>query len=210
MNSSKAKIEQALLDVRRAYRLLHDYQRMVLDAVNHIGKQFGLSYRGGYPLFSNATPREGKGALHNWAWDWLNMVFYEFYFRPQGEDENTSLRFSVLLISDTGYFCAEDESLAATNVGGFLLPEQSSTKVGFVLSGPKWDALSFLKNKNEMKTFIEKDGALPAEYAAKGIHAKCVDLARLASEEETNVLLDELVAFAQANDIPLKRIAPKA
>jgi len=209
INPSSAKIDQALLDVRKAYRLLHDYQRMVLDAVNYIGKQFGLSYKGGLSKFSNAAPRDDKGRLDLCAWDWLNMVFYEFYFRPEGEDDNTSLRFSVLLISDTGYFCAEEETLAKANVAGYLPPDQSSTKVGFILSDHRWDAFSFTENKNAMKTFIEKGGELPAEYAAKGIYGICVDLARLSSEEKTNALLDELVVFAQANGIPLKRIVPK-
>jgi hypothetical protein len=41
MNPSTASIEQALLDVRKAYRLLHDYQRMVMDALNYVGSSWG-------------------------------------------------------------------------------------------------------------------------------------------------------------------------
>ena len=207
---SASKIDQALLDVRKAYRLLHDYQRIVLDAVNYIGKQFGLSYRGGIPYFSNVSPREEKGKLDNCAWDWLNMVFYEFYFRSEGEDDKTSLRFSVILISDSGWFCAEDEYLVKSNVAHYLAPELSSTKVGFIVSGPQNVAFSFTESKEAMKTFIVNSGELPAEYAAKGIYGKCFDMGRLASEEETNRLLDELVLFAQANGIQLKRVAAKA
>lgn len=206
MNSSP-EIERALLDVRKAYRLLHDYQRMVLDAVDYIGKQFGMSYKGGSPRFSNVSPRIDKGKLDYWAWDWLNMVFYEFYFRPNGEDDKVSLRFSILLISDTGYFCAEDERLEKTNIAGYLSPDLSSTKVGFVISGPQYDKFSFTGEKIQMKSFIENDGELPSEYAEKGIYGKCVGLERLASEEETNKLLDELIVFAQDKNVPLKRIA---
>ena len=31
MNASTVKMHEALLDVRKAYRLLHDYQRMALE-----------------------------------------------------------------------------------------------------------------------------------------------------------------------------------
>jgi len=207
--SSGAKIEHALLDVRKAYRLLHDYQRMVLDAVNYIGKQFGASYGGGYAKYSAVTPRDGKGHLDCCAWDWLNMVLYEFFFTQKLEGDNL-LRFSILIISDTGYFCAEDKALEKTNVAGYIAPDRSLTKVGFIISGKEWPDLSFMEDKATMKMFIENDGEIPVELAASGILGKCVDLARLASEEETNVLLDELVVLAQANGIPLKRIAPKA
>jgi hypothetical protein len=198
---SASKIESALLDVRRAYRLLHEYQRLVLDAVDYIGKEFGLTYVGGWPKFSHATPREGTGQLSNWAWDWLNMVLYEFHFRKTLPD-GSRLRFSVLLISDTGYFCAPDDRLEKTRVSGYLPAAKSATKLGFFLSVKEWD-VEIVGDKAAMRRFIETGGELPAIFAAKGILGKCVDLANIASEEKTQALLEEIAAFAKSGGIPL-------
>lgn len=55
MNTNPAEIADALLDVRKSYRLLHDYQRAALDAASYIGNRLGLSYQGGYGT-SPASP----------------------------------------------------------------------------------------------------------------------------------------------------------
>lgn len=198
------KIDQALLDVRKAYRLLHDYQRMVIDAVNYIGKQLNVVYVGGWPRYSDASPRAGRGELDSWAWDWLNMMFYEFHFERQIE-EGKHLRLSLLLISDTGYFCAEDEMLQKTNLRGYLAADASATKLGFILSAEYWPDTGFTLDKAQMKSFIENRGELPIDWSEKGFVGGCVDINRLASEEETIVLLDEIVALARSSGIPLNR-----
>jgi hypothetical protein len=198
-----SKIESALLDVRRAYRLLHEYQRMVLDAVDFIGKEFDLVYVGGWPKFSNAAPRDGAGQLSNWSWDWLNMMFYEFHFRKDLTGGG-QLRLSVLLISDTGYFCAPDEGLEKTKVADYLPAAKSSTKLGFVMSMREWD-LDKVVDKPGMKRFIETGGELPGACAAKGMIGKCVDLANIASEEKTEALLEALASLGKSAGIPLIR-----
>ena len=208
MNTSTIRIDQALLDVRKAYRLLYDYQRVVLDTVDYIGNQFGLKYIGGWPKFSGPAPRNGGGKLTCWSWDWLNMVLYDFHFAEKSGDEDC-LRLSVLLISDTGYFCAEDETVGNLNVAGYLVPERSATKLGFFISGSQWMGVPNWEQKGTMKAFIQ-EGKLPSEYAEKGIIGRCVDLARLASEQQTNDMLDELVLVANRSGIPLQRISPKA
>jgi hypothetical protein len=206
MNFSTAEINEVLLDVRKAYRLLHDYQRMALDVTNYIGKQLGLPYVGGWPKFSDASPKKGKGGLDYWSWDWLNLVFYECHFSevPLGAP---GLRVSVLLISDTGYFCSEQESVEQTNVSDFLAVEKSQTMVGFIISGKEWPHPAFLENKEQMKTFIESKGNLPGEYAAAGVIGKCYDYDRLVDQQETDMLIQELVAYANGAGIPLK-VAP--
>lgn len=209
MNSKKEDIESALLDVRKAYRLLHDYQRMALDAVNFIGKQFGLIYEGGYPRFSEASPRAGKGKLEKRAWDWLNMMFYEFHFyRVFG---NEWVGFSILLISDTGYCCVEDDQGDPTNTSSFQPSERAATKVGFVMTANDWPegdlwSEKFLNNKAAMKTFLENNGELPENVRATGMIGKCCDFSRLVNEDETLKLIEELVVEANRAGIKLKRI----
>ena len=120
---SVSTLSDALLDVRSAYRLLYEYQRRVLDLVRYIGDAIGLHFADGESWLSHLA--DEKSGPQNWAWDWLGMYHYEFRFRAPG-----TLRFSVVLVSDTGYF--------DTNASGvpqplkpevFASPELSETKL---------------------------------------------------------------------------------
>lgn len=203
MNSTPAGIKDALLEVRKAYRLLHDYQRMVMDALNYVGIQFGLTYMGGWPKFSAVTPRLGGGNLNYPAWNWLNLMAYDFHFTRDIEGGKT-LMVSMLLISDTGYYCSKEEAMEQKDPADFLPPEQSGTKIGFVISVEDWQP-AFMEDREAIRVFIETGGELPAEFVGKGIITRCYDLARLMSEDSTNTLIDELIAVANKSGIPLQR-----
>ena len=131
MTPSQTEIEKALVDVRTAYRLLHDYQRAALDAAKYIGTQLSFDYRGGYQGFTdNSSPKPGKGHLSLSSWDWLNLVFYDFHFtRRLG---STDLNLLIRLFSDTGYFISDDPSPDKTVVSTFAPVELSRTMVGFL------------------------------------------------------------------------------
>ena len=205
MSSSKKEIDQALLDVRKAYRLLHDYQKAALDAAKYVGAQMGFTYCGGYPLFSNCAPKAGKGSLESWAWDWLNLVFYDFHFTKKiGEKELLNL--CIRLFSDTGYFISDDAAPVETEVATFAAVERAGTKVGFLLYRewkPEFEQL--VKDRGTVRRFIEKDGELPNELKEAGLVVKFCDFSRLADEESTDKLIDEVVQMAQSNGLPLQR-----
>ncbi|RTQ51743.1 hypothetical protein EJV47_08085 [Hymenobacter gummosus] len=133
---SLAEMESVLLDVRRAYRLLYLYQNRVLNTVRFIGERMGFDYEGGYPWFSNNTPREGKWAdLESWAWDWLNMYYYEFRFREKvvgGE----RIRFSAVIQSDTGHY--DGTGTEGTQIGLFAPVEQSQTRIHLLVGQDAW------------------------------------------------------------------------
>lgn len=200
-----ADVATALLDVRKAYRLLHDYQRMVLNAMGHIESQLGFRYQGGYSKFSNVAPRDGKGALDCWAWDWLNMMLYEFHFRNDAK----RLRMSIVLISDTGYF-QEDNSLKhedRTAVSKFASPERSRTMIGFVVSAKDWPNMAFIGDRESMRAFINEGGKLPPALLAKGLLGRCYDLSCIITKDSTDAMLDDLIKAANLAGIPLERVA---
>jgi hypothetical protein len=89
-----------LLEIRKSYCLLFQYQARILDLIGFIGDSFECKYEGGYPRFSNSAPNKGKGRLDNWAWDWLNMYYYEFNFTRK----SAKITFSVFLLNDTGFY----------------------------------------------------------------------------------------------------------
>lgn len=138
------KISSTLLEVRKAYRLLYNYQDRVLDLVSFIGGKYGFRYSGGYSKFSHVTPRNGKGNLTNWAWDWLNLYFYEFNFEPKVNMKlDTSIYFSVFIVNDTGYFDArdgnDDRKTSRVDTSSFKSVEESKSELIFVAGKNLWD-----------------------------------------------------------------------
>lgn len=204
------QINDALVDVRKAYRLLHDYQRLAMDAAAYIGRQLDIPYSGGWSKYEARSPREGSGTLSQTPWCLLNMMFYEFHFKQVHED-GRQLLFSILLISDTGFFLSDVENPSKARTQEYAPAEQSRTCIGFLTStnSKQWQGPAFAWNPVQMKRFIQTGGELPEEYEAAGIFGKCCDFARISSEEETSRLIDELVREFSRKGVPLKRLERK-
>lgn len=196
MNTSPSDIAKALLDVRKAYRLLHNYQRAALDAARYIGNRLGFPYEGGYPRFTSCSPGDGKGWLGLSAWDWLNLYFYEFHFMKE-EGEGKHIHFSILLYSDTGYYLGESIAPDREDPGTYPSAEQSETKVGFIFYR-EWPAAydSLFNNRQQARDFLV-NGKLPATLLVEGVRGKVRDFSCLASQESTDHLVMELMSFAK-------------
>lgn len=213
MTTTTHQLDDALTDVRRAFRLLHDYQRLAMDAAAYIGRQLGLPYAGGWHKYTPAnrqTPRDGGGHLGLSAWDWLSMMLYEFHFQ-QPLPDGGKLLFSILLISDTGFFMGDQGSDGIGAVAKYAPAEKSRTCIAFLASTnvKAWQGPGFVWDREQMRVFIETGGNLPEDYVANGIFGKCCDFKRIATEDDTNRLIDELVAEMGRKGIPLKRLERK-
>jgi len=223
MNSNSAKTTNALIDVRKAYRLLYDYQRAALDVATYISVQLGFTpYWGGVPRFSDCSPRSEKGSLDCWAWDWLNLIFYEFRFGKYiGDDEE--LRFSILLFSDTGYFISDTLNGEANEqkkeVSSFAEVERSGTKIGFLLyKSSKADRKKIddakaqfllcnsIQSKDACRRFLENEGEVPTELQEVGFLGKCYDFSCFCDAASSDAIINELVSAAQLRGFPLERV----
>jgi hypothetical protein len=205
MNSSKTEIESALVDVRKAYRLLYDYQRAALDAAKYVGSQLGIEYQGGYSYFSESAPRDGRGSLDNWAWDWLNLMFYEFHFQRE-EPKGEWLNLSIWLFSDTGYYVSDHAAPDKRAINTFAPPEKSGTKVGFVLYHHWEDQYhgQLFDTPENLRRFIEK-GELPALLKDDGVLGTCYDFSRLADQTSADEVIAELIRLAKSKGFSLER-----
>jgi len=196
MNTNPSEVADALLDVRKAYRLLHNFQRSALDAASYIGDRLGFPYEGGYPHFTSCRRGDGKGWLGLSAWDWLNLYFYEFHFMKQ-EEEDKLIHFSILLSSDTGYYLNESFAPDRDDPGTYPSAEQSKTKMGFIFYR-QWlaDYDSLFDNRQQARDFLV-DGKLPAMLHDGGVRGMVRDFSCLAGQEATNHLVMELIRFGE-------------
>ncbi|RAJ16369.1 hypothetical protein [Olleya aquimaris] len=115
------------LEIRKAYRLLYDYQRRILDLMKFIGETYDLPFKKGKPLFSS---KSGNG-LNHWAWDWIYMYCYDFRF--EGKDNENPIQFSVVLKNDSGFYEAKAQNkINELDIEQFKPVETSKTELIFV------------------------------------------------------------------------------
>jgi hypothetical protein len=196
-------INDILLNVRKAYRLLFEYQKRILDLVSFIGGSFGFSYRGGYPKFSNPSPQKGKGNLNNWSWDWLNMYCYQFAFGSK-KTNDTTIAFAVVLINDTGYYQSNNtKQIHQTNVSAFDRVENSQSKLVLVAGKNTQQVQEWFTND-----FIFKESGTKGEND-KIMIFKSYSIQNFETEDKALYSLKEFQNMCQKYNISLSLIEKK-
>lgn len=208
MNSSSIPTESdVFLNVRKSYRLLHEYQHMVLDAVRYILSQFVIgSETGGVPTFANDTRANGYRFLQQPSWDWLPMMGYEFHFLTPCKDDPVGLSFFIF--SDTGYFFGEDNTVDHKEIlADYAAAEQSATIFAFILRKGPWKKLPFMQNKCQMRDFLKEGGCLPDNLIEDNHFGKSYDMSFLTSELKLNRIINDIMSIAGEKkwSISLKR-----
>lgn len=197
-------IEKGLSEVRKAYRLVFDFQSKVLGIIDFIGNSYGRNYAGGYPKFCRVSPGIGKGKLDLWGWDWLNMYFYEFHFGKETVD-NQDLFFSVFLVADTGYYEAlkKDATITKIDSYSFKESEESQTKLIFVVGQNKWQSEGvFDDNWNNLQFILQPEG-VEGDEERKMIF-KSYNLSQFSEQEKAIQVLKNFEDFCLKNRINFK------
>ena len=116
METTTENLSNALLDVRRAHRILYAYQRRMLDLVHFIQSKLDMPKFRGFKHFSK--PIYGRSIGHTplniwptmWAWDYLYSYLFEYYLgKKETGDKRHDYKLSLIQYSDTGYFDKEEE-----------------------------------------------------------------------------------------------------
>lgn len=188
-------------NVRKAYRLLHDYQCMVRDAVSYISGQFDLQYIGCYPGLKRIGLDRTK--LGTSSWDWLQMAFSEFRIQNDLRD-GYWLVLSFYVISDTAVIEGNDPE----NISRFTDADKTTTRFAFILRKTQITPLEqrvYYGDWLELNNFLKTGGTLPAELNNAGYVGKSYDISCLTSETEANKVVNEIMELAKENKWPLEK-----
>lgn len=206
------KQNEVFLEVRKAYRFLFEYQKRVLELADYIGNTLGFNYLGGYPKFSNVTPRNGYGTLNSWAWDWLNMYFYEFRFIPH-KDKKTQkdkVNFSVFILNDTGYYDVEKERRAdKTKTDTYKSVEDSASKLILVAgrymgNENTWSDWGKWKYEGNIPDFLKESEGFLKDYHDGDRFYKHYPLERFINEKDALDCITDFVQLCNKHNIELK------
>lgn len=196
----QSNIKSTLLEARKAYRYLYDYQKRILDLISFISGKYSFNYKGGWPKFSANSPKNGKGNLGLWAWDWLNLYFYEFNFETKIIN-NENIYFSIFVLNDTGYYDALNVNGAdKIDTNSFTSVEDSESKLIFVAGknmwmgwGANWDLPEFLNEKYGRKMEEENKLMIFKHYSLENFE----------NEEKAMAAIKDFEQLCQKNNIQI-------
>ena len=148
METNIENLSKALLDVRRAHRILYAYQRRMSDLAYFIKCKLDMPDFYGFKHFSNPIHGRRKGhsrlkIWHDmWAWDYLYSYLFEYYLgEKEAGDKLHNYKLSLIQYSDTGYF--DQDGQKRGRISEFGSEDESSSKLLFFLEykpkGSKWE-----------------------------------------------------------------------
>ena len=214
METTSENLSKALLDVRRAHRILYAYQRRMSDLAYFIKCKLGMPDFYGFKHFSNPIYGRSKGhsrlnIWHNmWAWDYLYSYLFEYYLGVQKtSDEAYEYKFSLIQYSDTGYF--DQDGQKRGRISEFGSEEESSSKLLFFLEYKSKDSEWEWKDGSYMERIV-LNKEVGSKKHTKGVitigvkHKQILcsfPLERFINIETTLEVLREFRSFCQKQDI---------
>lgn len=179
------EINEALKDVRKAYRLLALYQTRLLDIIKYISNGYNVSFKSGWSKFSNAASHGNRASIDKWSWDWLSLYLYEFYLGELkiGED---NYYIKIVHQADTGFYDVNtDEKISKLNSAQFSDVASASTRLFFIV----------VKNQKGCPIEHVLEGNLTAQNNRKIIKGNWLavpyNLQRFSSQSLTDIVLNE-------------------
>lgn len=161
--NTKNDIRQLMEDVRKAHRLIYQYQDRMLQLMNRIANDYGLNHPVGRKRFSNPIGNMRRGndypeanlRVHDkWVWDMLYTYEFEYYFgKVSRNDMNGCL--TIFQISDNGYYLADghqleiggENHLSKRAINDFWPTDKSASYLIFAFEGfPKQGHRIFLQH----------------------------------------------------------------
>ena len=153
MATTTENLSKALLDVRRAHRILYAYQRRMSDLAYFIKCKLDMPDFYGFKHFSNPIHGRRKGhsrlkIWHDmWAWDYLYSYLFEYYLgEKEADDKQHNYKLSLIQYSDTGYF--DKDGQRRCRISEFGSEDESGSKLLF-----------FLEYKPKDSKWVWKDGS---------------------------------------------------
>jgi len=169
MENNIETLQKALIDVRKANRILFKYQEKMLDLAYYIKSRLDFPEFIGKKHFSNpiGSKRSGSGMQriwHDmWAWDFNYSYLYEYYLGDV-RLEKYDCQLSIVQYSDTGYFDQNIESVSPLDVLDFKSEDESISKFLFILQAVpknhknwKWDTDEIIKDKKYASSNHQQD-----------------------------------------------------
>lgn len=193
------ELQQALLDVRKAQRLLVAFHQRVLPLIQKIGEDLDCNFDYWHPINHGLSPRGNANPFNRWHWDYSSLSDAVFFFLPETTENRNSApkgawALTIRLQTDTGI--SESFGQKARNWDALEVepsPEASQTQL--VVSAfrstqdtnENWAWWNMFKN--EKHQFNE--GLVTGSYKECEVLTQILPIESLIEEESVNNLVEE-------------------
>ena len=195
---TEGQLKNAFCEVRKAHRMIYEYQRRMQDLTWFIKNKLGFPDYKGFKKFSN--PLSSRNTIHvdNWAWDWIYTYVYEYHLGELVPDNNeNSWALSIIQISDTGFYKNRKQGAVQTKTNSYAPVEDSDSKLLFYLSLAPKETKDY--DWNTDKTIIQyADETNPVKIEERPKHIQIVypvSLSKFVDEESTMQILRDFVDY---------------
>lgn len=162
MTTTRAQLAGALTDVRRAYRLIHAYQRRLWDllrVVDHDLAQAGLKFKRWMPMQVSTPPQpKTRFFVERWSWDFLPAYEVGCEWQGKSVDAKAIRRVFVIAAADSGY---DNQAQGEPDPSTFEPVEASTTQLRVGL----WTASMTSPNWGEAWEKVEDDAREGETYS---------------------------------------------
>lgn len=200
-NNEMHEVEGLMLDVRKSYRFLYEYQRRVMDLISFIAGYWGFVYDKGEPLFCKPPSHKKINPSINWAWDFLLFYNYCFVYAPQDFGIWKGVRLMINIVSDTGFY--DVDTTDRLDVLHFGRSEEAKTQLHLVLktSGIDWEDY---KNSHYSSQHQEHYVKIGEGQSSITIGYK-FDLSKLRDEANVHQCLKRFEKLCASHELILKK-----
>lgn len=154
---AREKTQEALYDVRKAYRLIFAYQRRILDSIRLLTQEYEVLYGG--PKFAG-RPKFKRFEFDRWSWDYLPLYQAIFKFRINKEFE-----LSIYINADNGFFLKDrGNHLDRTNLDRFEDAENSNSYITLIIANEHFNHEQRVALNNKLITNRITDDKLSGEH----------------------------------------------
>lgn len=196
MSIDRDQLGDALVDVRKAYRIVHAYQQRLwhlFRTIDHILGSAGLSFKGWYPMRYCSPPKsKTKFFVDRWAWDFLPAFEIGCEWEEKAGTRKFVRRVFIIAAADSGYR-APKQGEPDSNTFEPAEKTRSEIRVGL------WTASSKSPNWGEAWEKLDDDAHSGAMHTlcVKGVNYTykyfCLDIAELVNEAAVKARLLELI-----------------
>ena len=197
-NVSSPELKNILLNVRKSYRLLFEYQQKVFNTIQFIGDTLSKNINSGYTIFGN-TSQLNTGRINNKSWVWLNFYLYEVYFNDLILEHDV-IKFAIEVVSDIGFFDAHAD-IEKMDVKSFASCEESKTKLIFIVGKNCWKPKDFNEDNDIFKAHGITEYVKGNDENGEIFMAKSYDLENFANEDYITAQLNDFISFCLMNGV---------
>ncbi len=197
---SEKQLNEALIEVRKAHRLIYEYQRRMQDLSWFVKNKLGFPDYKGYKGFSAPLKDKNKIDKDNWSWDWIYTYKYRYYLGEMKSGEN-EWQLNLLQVSDTGYYeSIKNGMIEKEEVSEFASAEKADSKLVFYLSPANHNQnLDDWEPGSIMEQYANADEPMVIQNEPNQLIIYPVSISKFLNEESTIIILQDFVNYCNEN-----------